>query len=118
MFLRKDRTFLFYTNTHTQRPVVIEAGGGILTYGLLANNAPGLFDAGGAGGGGAALPHGCRLARLVPAPAFGEGAIHDLPLALGADAWCGRMDEDRMSRCTFNGPSLRSFPLSVTIHLY
>lgn len=62
----------------------------LLTHGLLADDAAGLLDAWGAGGGGAALPHGRCLAWLVSAPAFGEGAVHDLPLALGADTWCGR----------------------------
>lgn len=62
----------------------------ILTHGLLADNTAGLLDAWGTGGCGAALPHGCCLAWLVSAPAFREGPIHDLPLALSADTWWGK----------------------------
>lgn len=77
-------------------------GHAVLTHGLLADDAAGLLDAWRAGGGGAALPHGCSLARLVPAPAFGEGAIHDLALALAADTWSGQSVQDTISRCTIN----------------
>ena len=67
------------------------------TDGLLPDDVPGLLQAGGAGGGGTALPHGGCLARLVAAPTFGEGAVHALPLALQTHAW-GRERERHQTR--------------------
>lgn len=80
---------------------------GILTYSLLADNTPGLFNAWWASGGGTSLSHCCCLAWLISAPAFGEGTIHNLPLALWTDTF------------SMNGGKLRmNVVLSVHIHWY
>lgn len=59
----------------------------ILTYSPLPDNTTGFFDAWRPSCSGASLPHGCCLAGLVSAPAFGERTIHNLPLALWTNTW-------------------------------
>ncbi len=101
-----------HTHTHTSATDSPQTGV-ILTYSLLANNASGFFDAWWASGGGAALPHGCCLSWLVPAPAFGEGTVHKLSLALRTYTWCRWMERGTMSQCTFKTTYLRTYVIYI-----